>query len=247
MNGPRRLAVLTEGGLKKLGNHPRLSILFVCLCLLALGGFMMIPRLLFAFGDETALRVVHIFLADLNGDAHTDAFLVTNQIHHIIFNDGTGNFTSNRESFMRNYALALGDLDGNGSLDVILVNFEKGEMGGELITECAEVPSDFVFPALAEGAPSQVFAFRDGNRDGIPEDFIAGCCGGGTMMMNYATLFSNHRSCLGMEYPMAAALGDLNGDGTLDTFLAKARTYTQNSIHHTERSLVQRRTRELHR
>ena len=39
-------------------------------------------------------------------------------------------------------------------------------------------------------------------------------------MMNYATLFSNHRYCLRMKYPAAAALGDLNGDQTLDVFLA---------------------------
>ena len=55
----------------------------------------------------------------------------------------------------------------------------------------------------------------------MPEDYIAGCCGSGTTMMNYATLFSNHRSCLGTEPPAAATLGDLNGDGTLDAFLAK--------------------------
>jgi len=231
MNGlPRELAVLTEGGLKRLANVPRSTILLVCLCLLGLGIFKLFQNLLPPFRDETALRVVHVFLADLNADDHQDAFLVTNQMHRIIFNDGTGNFTSNRELLMRNYVLALGDLHGNGSLDAILVNFEEGEMGGELITECAEVPSDFVFPAHSEGATSQVFAFRDGNRDGIPEDFIAGCCGGGTMMMNYATLFSNHRSCLGTEYPMAAALGDLNGDGTLDAFLAKARTRTQATV-----------------
>jgi hypothetical protein len=39
-------------------------------------------------------------------------------------------------------------------------------------------------------------------------------------MMNYATLFSNHRSCLGTKQPAAATLGDRNGDETLDVFLA---------------------------
>ena len=230
MNGPPRLAVLGEGGRKKLANVLRSAVLFVCLCLLALGGFMVIQRFLFTFGDETALRVIHVFLADLNGDAHQDAFLVTNQMHRLVFNDGTGNFTSNQELFMRNYALAMGDLDGNGSLDAILVNFEEGEMGGDLIPECAAMPSDVVFPAGLENAPNQVFAIRDGNSDGLPEGFIAGCCGGGTMMMNYATLFSNHRSCLGIEPPTVAALGDLNGDGTLDVFLAKSRTHTQGDM-----------------
>jgi len=224
MNGLPRLA---GSMIKVVKSVPRSAILLVCLCLLGLGIFILFQNLLPPFRDETALRVIHVFLADLNADAHQDAYLVTNQMHRIIFNDGTGNFTSNRELLMHNYALALGDLDGNGSLDAILINFEEGEMGGELITECAEVPSDFVFPVYSEGAPSQVFAIRDGNRDGMSEGYIAGCCGGGSTMMNYSTLFSDHRPCLGSEPPIAAALGDLNGDGTPDAFIAKARTRTQ--------------------
>lgn len=221
MNSPPNLA---NNGIKMLKSVPRSVIVLAFLCLLALGGFTVVQRFLFAFGDETALRVYHIYLADLNGDKHQDAYMVTNQMHRILFNDGNGNFTANRELLMHNYAFALGDLDGDGSLDAILTRFENGMKGGDLLFECAEAPADVVIPARAEGVPGQVFAIRDGNRDGIPEDFIAGCCGGGTTMMNYATLFSNYRSCLGREHPMAAALGDLNGDGTLDAFLAKTRT-----------------------
>jgi hypothetical protein len=180
----------------------------------------MIQGFLFVLGDETALRVHLVYLADLNADTHQDVFLVTNQAQRIVFNDGTGNFSVNRELLMYNYALTLGDLDSNGSLDAILSSFENGMNGGELITECAEAPADFVIPARSDGVLGQVFAIRDGNRDGLPEGYIAGCCGGGTSMMNYATMFSNHRSCVGMKHPAAAALGDLNGDGTLDVFLA---------------------------
>jgi hypothetical protein len=182
-----------------------------------LGGWSVVQIWLPAFDDGTKLRIVHVFLADLNGDDNQDAFLVTNQMHRIVFNDGTGNFTSNRELFMQNYALSLGDLNGDGRLEAILVNFEEGEMK----LECADMPSDVIFPARSEGAPSQVFAIRDANRDGLPEGYIAGCCGGGTVMHNYATLFSNHRSCMESEHPLAAALGDLNGDGALDVFVVK--------------------------
>jgi hypothetical protein len=142
-------------------------------------------------------------------------------MHSIAFNDGTGKFTSSRELFMRKYALALGDLNGNGQLDAILTKFENGEMGGELILECGEMSSDYIFPVSTVDVPDQVFAVRDGNRDGIPEDFVAGCCGGGTTMMNYELLPSDRRPCLGSDPPAAAALGDLNDDGSLDVFLAK--------------------------
>lgn len=224
MNSPPNLA---NNGIKMLKGVPRSVIVLAVLCLLALGGIMVVQRFLFAFGDETALRVYHIYLADLNGDDHQDVYMVTNQMHIMVFNDGTGNFTSKREYLMHNYVLALGDLDGDGSFDAILTRFENGMMGGDLLFECAEAPADVVIPARAEGVPGQVFAIQDGNRDGLPEEYIAGCCGGGTAMMNYSTLFSNYRSCLGTETPTDAALGDLNGDGTLDVFLAKGWTMAQ--------------------
>jgi hypothetical protein len=230
MNGPPRLAGVLDGGLKRLAKVPRSVVLLICLCLLVLGGFTVIQRFLFAFGDETALRVIHIYLADLNGDTHQDVYMVTNQMHRILFNDGNGNFTTNQELLMHNYVLALGDLDGDGSLEVILTRFENGMMGGDLLFECAEAPADVVIPARSGSVPGQVFAIRDGNRDGIPEGYIVGCCGGGTAMMNYSTLFSNYRSCLGTETPTDAALGDLNGDGTLDAFIAKAHTRTRGGI-----------------
>lgn len=217
MNGPPWVTRLKEGGLKRL---MVVSAVFVCLCLLAPWGFRMIQGFLFVLGDETALRVNLVYLADLNGDDHQDAFLVTNQAQRILFNDGTGNFSVNRELLMYNYALALGDLDSNGSLDAIMSSFENGMNGGELKTECAEAPAEFVIPARSDGVLGQVFAIRDGNRDGLPEGYIVGCCGGGTSMMNYATLFSNHRSCLETKHPAAAVVGDLNGDGTVDVFLA---------------------------
>lgn len=217
MNGPPWVTRLKEGGLKRLIIA---SAVLVCLYLLARGGSAMIERFLFVLGDETAPHVLLVYLADLNGDDHQDAFLVTNQMQRILFNDGTGKFTANRELLMHNYALALGDLDGNGSMDAILNSFENGMMGGVERTECAEAPADFLLPSRSDGVLGQVFAIQDGNRDGLPEGYVAGCCGGGTSMMNYATLFSNHRSCLGMNRPTAAALGDLNGDGTLDVFVA---------------------------
>jgi len=224
MNGLSRLASST---IKAVKSVPRSTILLVCLCLLGLGIFRLFQNFLPPFGDETALRAIHIYLADLNGDEHQDVYMVTNQMHRILFNDGNGNFTANQELLMLNYVLALGDLDGDDSLDALLTRFENGMMGGDLLFECAEAPADVVIPARSDGVPGQVFAIRDGNRDGLSEGYIAGCCGGGTAMMNYATLFSNYRSCLGTESPADAALGDLNGDGTLDVFLAKGWTMGQ--------------------
>jgi hypothetical protein len=219
MNGKARLADRARKTLKSL---PRLVATLGCAGLLIGGlGVIGMQGLALILDDDTQKRVIHVFIADLNGDGHQDVYMVTNQMHLVAFNDGAGNFTSSRELFMRNYALALGDLNGNGQLDAILMNFEHGEMGGELILECGEMSSDFVFPISTMDVPDQVFAIRDGNGDGIPEGFVAGCCGGGATMMNYEFLPSDRRPCLGLDPPAAAALGDLNGDGSLDVFLAK--------------------------
>jgi hypothetical protein len=219
MNGKARLADRARKTLKSL---PRLVATLGCVGLLIGGlGVIAMQGLALVLDDGTQKRVVHVFIADLNGDGHQDVYIVTNQMHSIAFNDGTGKFTSSRELFMRKYALALGDLNGNGQLDAILTKFESGEMGGDLILECGEMSSEYIFPVSTVDIPNQVFAVRDGNGDGIPEDFVAGCCGGGTTMMNYELLPSDRHPCLGSAPPAAAALGDLNGDGSLDVFLAK--------------------------
>ncbi len=219
MNDKARLA---EKARKILKSLPRLAATLGCAGLL-IGGLVVIAMqgMALVLDDDTQKRVIHVFIADLNGDGHQDVFMVTNQMHRIAFNDGTGKFTSSRELFMRKYALALGDLNGNGQLDAILTKFENAEMGGDLLMECGEMSSDYIFPVSTVDVPNQVFAVRDGNHDGIPEDFVAGCCGGGTTMMNYEFLPSDRHPCLGSAPPAAAALGDLNGDGSLDVFLAK--------------------------
>lgn len=215
MNGPPQLAAGTEGGLKRLANMPRAVVLSVCLCLLGVVFWGVAQSVILAYTDETRLRVIHVFLADLNGDAHQDAFLLTNQAHRIVFNDGTGDFTSSRELLPQNYPLALGDLDGNGSLEAILIHSE----GDGMRLACADTPPGVVFPAQSQGNPQQVFAIRDANHDGVPEDYLAGCCGGGTIMANRATMFSHERACLETVGSSAAALGDLNGDAALDVFV----------------------------
>ena len=96
---------LKEGGLKRL---MIVSALLVCLYLLAMWGSAMIQGFLFVLGDETALRVNLVYLADLNADTHQDAFLVTNQMQRILLNDGTGNFTANQELSMYNFGLRWG-------------------------------------------------------------------------------------------------------------------------------------------
>jgi hypothetical protein len=48
----------------------------------------MIQRFLFVLGDGTASHVLLAYLADLNGDDHQDASLLTSEMQRILFNAG---------------------------------------------------------------------------------------------------------------------------------------------------------------
>lgn len=215
MNSPPRPAMKTEGGLKKRASVTRAAAISVGLCLLGLVLLGLAYPVMLAYTDETQLRVIYVFLADLNGDSHQDAFLLTNQMHRVLFNDGTGHFVTSQALLPQNYPLALGDLDGDGSLEAILVHSDEDtkRLG------CAEIPADVLVPARPQGNPDQVFAIRDANHDGVPEDYLAGCCGSGNIMNNRGTIFSHERACLRTDGLTAAALGDLNGDAALDIFV----------------------------
>jgi hypothetical protein len=169
------------------------------------------------FDDDTKPHVYQAFLSDLNGDGSLDAFLVyLNELNRVALNDGQGGFTIARRLYMRSYALALGDIYGDGQVSAIINNFDGQQT--ELL--CAQAPPGFSIRPTAVAGSGQYLATRDFN-DGSAATFLAGCCKGGTVIYNYET-FSNPSPCLS-EGASAIALADLNGSGALDAFLAKGR------------------------
>ena len=208
----------------------RLSIKYLigCSLLLVLGLALVISGsfFLFQFSDDTKPRVFQAYLYDPDGDGDLDAFVVyLNEVNRILHNDGTGRFTFAEGLMMHSYAMALADIDGDGTLEAILNNFD----GQSTDLLCAETPFGFTLNTLPVNGSGPALATHDGDADGAPEAYLAGCCNGVTTIFNYET-FSNPTPCLGQERTNAVDLVDLNADGVPDAFLAKGRIYNHNDL-----------------
>lgn len=191
-----------------------------CLFLLVLGilGIIGIVQIFFDF-DDTSPRVSQVYLADLNGDNHLDAFLVfLNELHKVLLNDGHGNFKLYQALLMHNYVLALGDINGDGQTDAILSLFEFEEIRNFLACN-TDVP-DLVLDNHLDSRSLQPFAIMDSNQDGSLKSFIAGCCRYTSTLISYGDLASGS-SCIKTNNARALNLADLNGDNILDAFVAK--------------------------
>jgi hypothetical protein len=161
--------------------------------------------------SDTAPRLHQVYLTDLDGNGHLDAFLVPlNDSHRTLVNDGSGRFKLKQEFTMRNQAvLALGDLNSDGRADVILNQLDQQGMR----LACATAPEGLTAIGPAGVVSSHPLAIAGGQH-------IVACCKGGTNLVDYGP-FTGHRPCLGSGSANGVALGDLNGNGRLDVFLAR--------------------------
>lgn len=199
----------------------------------------------FFFSFDRPPRVQEIALADLNGDGHLDAYLALapdgepyTHPDYLLFNDGQGNFTDSGQDFgdAPSFSVKLGDVNGDGQLDIVVGwhgakvyrNYGRGTFQGFSSVGSAQ-----------EGVYRFHIALADLNQDGRLDVVGAGCCGagipdnnGGMSQLFFPNsqvwlgkgngVFSSTGQALGQEGSQAVALADLNGDGTLDAFLANS-------------------------
>jgi hypothetical protein len=193
-------------------------------------------------------RVQEIALADLTGDGYLDAYLAIGpggepyqHPDYVLFNQGDGRFIDSGQSIdnFDNSSVKLGDLTGDGFIDAaeahhsvsIYRNDGQGffPFGQRMLTRqpVTGQPDD---PATGRLR----IAMGDLNGDGIMDIFGATCCGGALVQPVYRPLpaedivwfgdgegrFEQSRQILAQTGSNAVALGDLNGDGTLDAFIA---------------------------
>ena len=177
-----------------------------------------------------------VALGDLDGDGDLDVF-VTNgdewdpQPDKVWFNDGHGTFSSGTQSLGNAVGrdVALGDLDGDGDLDAFVANGDPAYSGGEPNTVWINNGAG-LFSSNGQalgGATSQGDALGDLDGDGDLDAFVAnGNSERGRNEPNEIWLndgngrFSDSGQRLGFDISQAVVLGDLDGDGDLDAFVA---------------------------
>jgi hypothetical protein len=178
-----------------------------------------------------------IALGDLDGDGDLDAYFANGesenvQPNSVWINQGGGEFQDSGQSLGPGdtQSIALGDLDGDGDLDaieggwgLIYINNGYGRFTG-VDRSISPVDGNYTrYPTLG-----------DLDQDGDLDMFMAGCCGAFSGQKNdpwvippASSVFLNHKSghfsesqSLTQQACPAAALGDLDGDGDLDAFIA---------------------------
>lgn len=211
---------------------------------LALGASLLLCcSILWRIGDEIPY-CRSIALGDLDRDGDLDAFLANGRHENVEpnkvwVNDGSGRFRDSGQRLGNNdsHSVALGDLDGDGDLDVLLSN-TWSPPGGEVLENDGQgrlTSRQWLGqPEGLSGIRAVVLGDLDG--DGDLDGFMARCCGGSRQWADGRTQvlpphhvvwlndgagsFEDSRQQLGVLGSYGVALGDLDGDDDLDAFVA---------------------------
>jgi hypothetical protein len=196
-------------------------------------------------GGETGNGVA---LGDLDGDGDTDAF-VANDFDsfkggslHVWFNDGDGYFSSGPIFGVEDsYGVALGDLDGDGDLDALVVGpapaqsgLNQGGTGSVQVwlnQGGAQGGSEGEFAA---GVSFGVFAsygvaLGDVDNDGDLDALVVG--NSNQVWLNDGNAAFSAGPALPFLYSRAAVLADMDGDGWLDAVIADSQYGSNNRVY----------------
>lgn len=225
--------------------RPFLRVMLLFFIILAGVGLLYLAWFTYAmrnFGFERPPRVQQIALADLNGNGHLDAYLAIAPdgepyIHadYLLWNEGNGRFVDSQHDFGEwpTFSVATADVNDDGYQDIILS--QSGSVGlfvSDGRGAFRKLPSPPI-PGDHHAITRLNVALADLNGDGSLDIFGAACCGGAIVSPDFSPLYSpdqvwlnggnglfRHSQQLAQTGSNAVALGDLNGDGTVDAFVA---------------------------
>jgi uncharacterized repeat protein (TIGR02543 family) len=164
-------------------------------------------------------------LGDLDGDGDLDAVTAGyNQPCQVWLNDGAGTFTlSDSLGSMESWDVTIGDVDGDGDLDALVVNGNNQpdtlwlNDGSGVLTFSQNLGS-------LTGRSAQL---GDLDGDGDLDAFITNISQGNQVWLNNGGVqggtpgsFADSGQLMGTSSSYGVGLGDLDGDGDLDAFIA---------------------------
>ncbi|MFC2071919.1 FG-GAP-like repeat-containing protein [Chloroflexota bacterium] len=164
-----------------------------------------------------------VALGDVDGDGDLDAFMANNSANKVWLNDGSGNFTDSEQAIGSSDStdIALNDLDGDGDLDAFVTNtFFSGDRvwlnngSGTFITNGQSLETTY----------SQGVRLGDLDSDGDLDAFVTVSSASAepnlVWLNDGSANFTDSGQLLGSSKSYCPALGDLDGDGDLDAFVA---------------------------
>ncbi len=180
----------------------------------------------FTLSDQGFKASTCTALGDLNGDKSLDIFFTEGTSNQVWLNDGKGKFSNSNQNLVSpdSSAVALGDLDGDGDLDAFVINW-NGKPDQVFLNDGRSRFSDSG-QKLGNRFGSDV-ALGDIDKDG---DLDALVSNNGEESNNATALwlndghgkFTDSQQQLGFTNASAVAMGDLDGDGDLDAFIANS-------------------------